>query len=313
MRKVSFFLAAFLIISLAAIAGADVVIKMKSTVNTMGVMNADVEGVEYIRADRNAVESTIKMTGGMLAMLGDMGAMKNINIDRLDKGVIWEINPKDMTYSEKPLASLKQEYEDESKKGQDDMLGEAEKYEWTIEVKTEDTPVNISGFKCKGIIATAKGVSKENPTEKTDLLFEYWYAKDVDGYDELMEYRKNYASATGMDVIQSQKEIGQVFSRFGDEFKEMFAKMEQAEGYPIKTVINVKGSQKLTQEGEDEEIDEKNVPPGMMNMMKGMMGGQEKSADGMTTLLSVTSIVESIKEQPVADGQFEIPEGFEPR
>jgi len=312
-RKVSFFLAAFLIISLAAIAGADVVIKMKSTVNTMGVMNADVEGVEYIRADRNAVESTIKMTGGMLAMLGDMGAMKNINIDRLDKGVIWEINPKDMTYSEKPLASLKQEYEDESKKGQDDMLGEAEKYEWTIEVKTEDTPVNISGFKCKGIIATAKGVSKENPTEKTDLLFEYWYAKDVDGYDELMEYRKNYASATGMDVIQSQKEIGQVFSRFGDEFKEMFAKMEQAEGYPIKTVINVKGSQKLTQEGEDEEIDEKNVPPGMMNMMKGMMGGQEKSADGMTTLLSVTSIVESIKEQPVADGQFEIPEGFEPR
>jgi hypothetical protein len=312
-RKINFFLVAALILSLAAIAGADVVIKVKSAVSTMGIMNADVEGIEYIRADRNAVESTVKMTGGMMAMLGEMGAMKNINIDRLDKGVIWELNTKDSTYSEKPLTSLKQEYEEAAQQGDDDMLGEAEKYEWTIEVKTEDTPVDINGFKCKGIIATAKGISKEDPTEKTDLLFEYWYAKDVAGYAELMEYRKNYASATGMDVIQSQKEIGQVFSRFGDEFKDMFAKMEQAEGYPIKTVINVKGSQKLTEGSEDEEIDEENVPPAMMEMMKAMKGGKEKSADGMSMLISVTSVVESIKKQPVADGQYEIPEGFEPR
>jgi hypothetical protein len=31
----------------------------------------------------------------------------------------------------------------------------------------------------------------------------------------------------------------------------------------------------------------------------------------MTTLLSVTSVVESIKKQPVDDSQFEIPEGYE--
>lgn len=312
MRRVNFYLVAALIVGLAVIAGADVVIKTQSTVNTMGWMKADVTGVEYIKTDRNATENTIKMTGGMMAMMGDTPIIKDINIDRLDKGVIWELDSKEMTYSEKPLASLKQEYAEESQEGQDDMLGEADKYEWTIEVKTEDTPVDINGFKCKGIIATAKGVSKEDPTEKTDLLFEYWYAKDVDGYDELMEYRENYAAATGMDIIQSQKEIGQVFARFGDEFEEMFAGMEKADGYPIKTVINVKGSQKMTEEGEadDEEMDKKGMPPGMMDMMKGMMGDKEKSEDGMTTLLSVTSVVESIKEQPVDDSQFEIPEGY---
>jgi len=311
-RRVSLFVSFTVIIGLAAIAAADVVIKTQSTVNTMGWMKADVTGVEYIKSDRNLTENTIKMTGGMMAMMGDMQTMKDINIDRLDKGVIWELDSKEMTYSEKPLASLKQEYAEESQKGQDDMLGEADKYDWVIEVKTENKPVDINGFKCKGIIATAKGISKEDPTEKTDLLFEYWYAKDVDGYDELMEYRENYAAATGMDIIQSQEDIGQMFARFGDEFEEMFARMEKADGYPIKTVINVKGSQKMTEEGEadDEEMDDKGMPPGMMDMMKGMMGDKEKSEDGMTTLLSVTSIVESITEQPVDDSQFEIPEGY---
>jgi len=311
-RKPNFYLVATLIIGLAAIAGADVVIKTKATVNTAGIMNADVAGTEYIRADRNATENTIKMTGGMMAMLGKMGPMKTINIDRLDKGVIWELDSKKMTYSEKPLASLKMDYDEAGQEGNDDMLGEADKYDWTIDVKTEDSPVDINGFKCKGMIATAKGVSKEDPTEKTDLVFEYWYAKDVDGYDELMEYRKNFGAATGLDIVQSQKNIGEVFARFGDEFKDMFAEMEKAEGYPIKTVITIKGSQKMVEEGEadDEEMDEKNMPSGMMNMMKGMMGGQEKSEDGMTTLMSVTSVVESIKKQPVDNSQFEIPEGY---
>jgi hypothetical protein len=311
-RKTNFYLVAILIIGLAAAAAADVVIKTKSTMNTMGFMSADVTGTEYVRADRNATESTTKMTGGMMAMMGgDKASIKTASINRLDKGLIWELNAKEMTYSEKPLASLKTDYEEEGEQGQDDMLGEADKYDWTIDVKTEDTPVDISGFKCKGIIATAKGVSKEDPTEKTDLVFEYWYAKDVDGYSELKEYRKNFAAATGLDIVQSQKDAGEIFTRFGDEFKDMFARMEKAEGYPIKTVITVKGSKKMMMQGEaDEGMDEKNMPAGMAEMMKGMMGGQEKSEDGMATLLSITSVVESIMKQPVDDSQYEIPEGY---
>lgn len=290
---------------------ADVIIKMKSSGKMMGMMEMEITGTEYVRADRSANEDITKMTGGMVAMFGgDEGTeMRDIQVYRLDKGVSWDIDLDEQSYRETPLDVYKQVMEEQAEQGDDDMMGEAEKYDWTINVETKDKPVDINGFKCKGIIATANGVSKENPEEKTDLYFEYWYAEDVKGYDELNEYRKAFAEATGVDVMAAQEGVGSMFAKFDEQFEEMFAKMEEAEGYPIKTIITIKGSGGQMEDTGDMPADDENMPPGMMEMMKGMMGGEE-SEDGMKTVFSLTTIVESIEEKSVDDSKFEIPEGF---
>jgi hypothetical protein len=292
-------------------AQADVIVKTKSSGKMMGMMEMEMTGTEYVRGDRSASEDITRMTGGMVAMFGGDEAteVRDLQIYRLDLGLSWDIDLDNKSYKETPLEVYREIMEGQAEQGDDDMLGEAEKYEWTVDIKTEDKPVNINGFSCKGIIASAKGVSKENPEEKTDLHFEYWYAEDVKGYDELNEYRKSFAEATGVDVVASQEGVGSMFAKFDEQFEQMFAKMHETEGYPIKTIINIKGSGGQMPGMGETQMDEESMPPEMMEMMKGLMGGEE-SEDGMTTVFSLTTIVESIEENPVEDSKFEIPEGF---
>jgi hypothetical protein len=310
-RKIAGFLIIALAIAMISGAQADVVVKMKSSVNTMGLMNADIQSTEYVNPDMSAMENTVDIKGGMMAMLGDVPQQKTIEIDRLDKGIRWSVDLNDTSYTEQQLATLKENMPEEEQ-GEEEIFGEAENYDWTVQVTTVDEPVDINGFKCKGITAIAKGVSKEDPKQKTDINLEYWYAKDIDGYDELMAYQKKYSEATGMDMVESQKEFGQMFGEFGDEFGDLLTKIDNAEGYPIKTVLVVKGSAQDMGDVRDEET-QKGAQPGMMEMFKGMMGqaAQPETEDGMATLFSVTNVVESIKKETVEKSIYEVPEGFE--
>lgn len=311
MRKLSVFLMLALIMVMAVLAQADVVIKMKTAVNTMGMINTDGTSTEYIRPDMSATDNSVKMSGGMMAMMGNPPDQKTIDIVRVDKGVRWEVDRNKKTYTELQLAALKEDIAGEEG-GENELFGEAENYDWTVQITTVDNPKDINGFKCKGIIADAKGVSKKDPQEKTSLLFEYWYAKDIDGYDILQQYQKNYAQATEMDLIESRKEMSQIYGKMGEDFDEIFTAMQKADGYPIRTVVTVKGSSVASGDVRDEHT-QKGARPGMMDMFKNMQGDTtgEKPGDGMVVMMSVTNEVQSIKQEPADDSKYNVPEGFE--
>ena len=304
-----------LMLSLAVLAQADVVVKQKSSFSMAGVMDMEMNGTEYVKADRNATETSTMMTGGMMAMFSDSAKeMLSTQITRLDKRVMWNVNVDDSTYSEmsfdrfKETASEEPSGEQDEEEAEADMLGDPDQYDWTAQVTSSDKPEDINGFKCKNIITTATGVSKTNPDDKAQIVFEYWYSKDVEGYDELMNYRKAYAKATGVDMMEANENTSMFFDRYGDQFKEMQDKITKAEGYPIKTVIVVKG----TQTGSAEEEDQQGTAAGMQEMMRAMMGASEPeaSADGMVTIMSISNTIESITKQPVDGSKFEVPAGF---
>jgi hypothetical protein len=308
------------VIGIAIPAQADVVVKQKSSFSMAGLMDMDMTGTEYVKADRSTNETSTTVTGGMMAMFGGQGqAMQTIEITRLDKGVAWDVKVEDSLYTERPLASIKQDMMDEESAGTQDeeeaeknVLGDPDQYDWTVKVTTTDKPVDINGFKCKGITTTADGVSKTDPKDKAQMIFEYWYSKDVDGYDELMNYRNAYAKATGVDMMEANENTAMFFDKYGDQFKEMQDKMKNAEGYPIKTTVIVKGTQPAEEAGD--ENDKQGGEPDMQAMMKAMMGAkeQEKSADGMVTIMSITNTIESITKEPVDNSKFEVPAGFQP-
>ncbi len=314
MRKSVVIFTLFALLAMFAMAQADVIVKQEAKSSAMGMMEMEIKTVEYVRADMSASEQTTLAKGGMAVMFGGADKeIKNVMVNRLDKGVMWDINIDEKSYFETRLDSYKEMIggDDEDAYTDEDEIDEEDDYEWTVDIQTKDKPVDINGFSCKGYIATAKGVSKKDPNEKSELYFEYWYSNDVEGYDELKEYGENFAKITGVDLVESQKETGKVFSQYGDEFSKIFEKMGDADGYPIKTVVTVKGAGGDTPSMDEEEMDESKMPAGVMNMMKGMMGGKDKSEDGMATLFSVTNVVTSIEKKGVEDGKFEIPEGFE--
>ena len=313
MKKLSVFLTLSLVVMIAIAAQADVVVKMKTAANTLGIMNTDGTITEYIRPDMSATENTLKISGSgpMAAVFGNQPDQVTIDIERLDKGVRWDVDVNEKLYSEMELATMKDQMAGEQG-GESEMMSEAGDYDWTTQVTNVDDPQDINGFKCKGIIATATGVRKDDPQDKTMIKFEYWFSKDIDGYDVLKEFQKNYADATGMDILESQKDIGQIFGSSENTFKEMFDAMKNVDGYPIKTVVTVRGTNIAAGDVRDEET-QKGADPGMMDMFKGMMGGAagEKSEDGLVTVATVTNEVTSIKIQDVDQTKYEVPEGFE--
>jgi len=181
-------------------------------------------------------------------------------------------------------------------------------YEWTVDVQASDDETTINGFKCKSIIGHANGVNKEDPEDKKRLTYEYWYAEDVPGLEELKSYGNNLSNATGSDMMASYQGAEQIFAQYGSQFDEMSAKMKEAKGYPIKVFILVESTKNMATLGGGQ------MPTEMEGLLGGMMGkGKKETKDGMSTQFSMTNEVQSIEDIAVDDNRFEIPEGYQKR
>jgi len=306
--KLGLIFAAILLI--AASAAADVVIKQKTAVDMMGFMNMDMDGTQYVKGDKSYTGGETKMKGGMAAMMGGGGASEFAEITRLDKGVLWHLQPDKKTYTETNLS----EFKEDMAKGQQNMPAEdddADQYDWTVKVTASDASENINGFDCKKITGDASGVKKDDPEDKVHIVYEYWYARDVAGYDELLSHYKKFGEVTGVDMMQAQHGAEQLFAKYSSQFGEMVEQMKKAEGVPIKMNIMVESTQAAEAAEEEAPADTEGMPPGMKEMLSGLMGrGQTKSEGGMAKVFSMTNEVTSITTKAVDDGQFEIPADY---
>lgn len=306
MRSNCLILIVALVMCLAVSLQADVVIKQKSSVETAGIMNIEIDGVEYIKGNKSYSGGTTRMVGGMAAMMGKGTISEFIQITRLDKEVIWNLYPQNKTYSETSLASLKQMMAkaDEAEYKEDE---EASDYEWTVDVRASDKEVEINGFKCKSVISKTTGINKEDPQDRVLLTYEYWYTKDAPGINELMDYHDKFSKATGVDIMWTQQSAEKIFDRYGPQFNKMVEKMKKAEGYPIKTVIVVESTEGVESE---EEFDEE-MPSGMEGMLESLMGKKmQKTESGMVKVFSLSNEVLSIEKKSIDNEKFEIPEGY---
>ncbi|OQX92878.1 MAG: hypothetical protein B6D58_00630 [candidate division Zixibacteria bacterium 4484_95] len=297
------------VICLAVFAQADVIIKQKTSIESSAIMNIEINGVEYIKGDKNYSSSSTNMVGGMMAMMGKKTTSEFIQITRLDKDVIWDLDPQNKTYSESSLASLQQMMAGTGQTPESENEDETSEYNWTLDVKTSDKDVEINGFKCTGIIGKATGINKNNPEDKMRLTYEYWYAKDVPGLDELEDYHNKFSKATGFDITMPRQHVQKIFNKYGSQFDKMTEKMQGVEGYPIKTVILVE-STKGVEGGEGDYGEE--MPPGMKEMLSGLSNKKQsqKSESDMIKVFSLSNEILSIEKKNVDDSKFEIPEGY---
>jgi hypothetical protein len=306
MKKIVAISLAVMALGLAASAGADVILTRKMEFEIMGIPPNEVVSTEQFQGDK--CRSVTEFVGGaMLAMTGEQPAPE-INITRLDKGVVWNFNESSKTYREVNLSDFKDIAEQAA--GLESTPDAPDKYEWTTEVKHEEKTTEY-GFDCKVIIATATGIGKENPDDKAELHYEYWVGIDFAGKEELDAYTRQYTEVTGLDLVGKNQQFKKMVGEFGAQFEKMVANFEDIKGYPIKTVITSRKSGDVSIPGmpEGEDLD-----PEAAAMMKKMMGKKEEaSEDGMQTIFSVTAEVVKISSEAVDAGVFDIPEGYTAR
>ena len=114
--KSNLLLAGIFIFCLATVSLADVVIETSTEMNMIGAGEISMAQVQYVRGDRSYDETTTQMAGGMMGMGGSQ-KMVNIQINRLDKGVGWTVNPKSKSYTEFSFDQMKGMIADTKQKG----------------------------------------------------------------------------------------------------------------------------------------------------------------------------------------------------
>lgn len=318
--KITLVLILSLLIAVAA-SDAEVVVKMAMSVDMMGMATQKSEMVQYIGSDRVCVES--KGEPSMVAAAS--GGVGSTEITRLDKGVIWTLDPKGKKYTETTLESVREMMKQFSEMDME-MPGAdtGEEYDWKVET---EGPVadNFKSFKCQRFKATATGAKKDDPEDKTVVQMEYWMGQNLTGMDEMQKYYENYAKAVGTDEAGFNAQIEQAASKYKKQFGDFFEKVKKAGGYPVKVSMVVKNSgggdmakmmgEAMAKAEEEMDEDEQEAKAKMAEMM-GKMGlspekmAKSKSEDGMTTVMAMDVEILDIKEEAVAPSVFEVPEGY---
>lgn len=162
-----------LALALAGPAGADVVIERVTRSDGLGGIGAfESTSVETTSATAQRDESSFKFTGGFMSAIQRMaGAGDTVRITRLDRSVVWLLDPEKKTYTESPL-TLRTELDRRapgapppSSERREPSDVAVTRSEFTVE--RTGAKQTINGFPCEEYLATWLVETKNQKTGET--------------------------------------------------------------------------------------------------------------------------------------------------
>jgi hypothetical protein len=277
-----------LVLLIPAVVLGDLLIEEKvSSKGAMGMWESKGMETTYIKGDKVRTDSRTTVKGMMEAMMPKPEVIET-HIVRLDRGVIWSMDPEESTYSEMSVQDMGA------------IGGEVESTMGVREItlsKTGDTRT-IAGYECEGVLIEALidvEAQGQSMTMNADALF--WAAKEDKKLKELMKLWE------GMMGLMDVRDGG-----FGSGMRALWDKFNEIEGVPLAMELTVDSPEA----GDDEQAEEmKNA----MRMMKEYMRSAGKEVDEEEEeddqhFMVVRREVVSLEEASHDDAIFEIPDGF---
>lgn len=296
---------------------------------------------ESIQGIKKHVESKVNFTGKFLSKFA--GDMKTSTIFRVDKDLIWEVNHKEKTYTERSISIPKTEEFEESSASYGGDEEEAERVsdkedesETRIvknELKVQETGEEkiINGFPCKQHIMTWLVETENIKTKersKSLMTTDLWNTPETSKTERLKEeeitFGRAYLKKLGLDMSpEEMKAFGLSFMAgiVGASGLDIKKEMSKIKGYPI--VMSVKweaASEAVSGKGEkasgqeEEEID---LSKGIGSMFGGLMNqvkkDKSKESGEMEVVFDSYTEIKSIDTSQVSKKLFEVPEGYKKR
>ncbi|MBU0507684.1 hypothetical protein KKH27_02435 [bacterium] len=306
-----------LLVLLAASANADVVRKQQTTAEFWGANEATT--TFSIAGDRSADESVTKWTRGFMKTATRGKPTESKTIVRLDKQVIWTLDPKKKTYTEMTFAEFREmlekgmaEMKEESEEGEDTATVGEDMYEWTVEDLSEPEPKRIGSYTCRNVHLVATGVNKEEANDQVVITMDTWNSEEVPGRDEIAEFYRKYAAALGLDEWALTPGLLQAATAYRQQFAALYDAFKKAPGESVQSLIEIKRHAlkgkslgKLASQAAQEELTSK-LPFG---------GGKKKKKEEAPEWVwkvrfrSTGELIEA-STNPVEAATFEIPAGF---
>ncbi|HEX7342635.1 MAG TPA: hypothetical protein VF398_00110 [bacterium] len=298
------------------ISQANVTRKHKSSSQSWGAYEST--SSDFYQADRSAQESTTQWTRGLMKTMSGGKPIESISITRLDKELVWQLDPKKKTYTEMTFA----EFRDMLKKGQEEMAeGEEEadtvqvpedQYDWTVEAKSDPNPKTINGWNCRNIHAVATGVNRGEMQDTVWIMMDAWNSLGVPGGEEIAAFHMAYLKALGLDETALTPGLTSAAMLYQKQFSALAEEMKKAPGEPVTSTIEIKRRQlvgpsigKAVGEAAKEEIMGK-LPFGKKKEKK-----PEEPRWEHKVKFSVTTELTEAAVGPVDATKFEVPTGYE--
>jgi uncharacterized protein (UPF0335 family) len=261
-------------------ASADVVLEQRTTMSGIAGIAGEGTSTLSIAGDRQRTDGTFKMKGliGKLA-----GGSETIQIVRLDKGIVWDIDRKGRSYTEMTLAQMRSQIEQgmAALSGNDDKKDQR-KFDWTLDVKNTGANEKIAGFDAKQTVVRVRGRAYDEKEKKEfliDLGLDLWLAEGIPADAEIAAFQQKFADSLGMDP-RAARGLGGFLRRYGDGFDRLSSEMRKAKGVPVRSTWSVEMPQ-ATDAGES------------------------------GVLASITTETTAIRVGPVPGTQFDLPADLE--
>ena len=265
----------FVPLALAAVAArADVVIE--ETMNTDGVAGFSLLAMQgtttrSLTADKSRTDSNVQLKSKLLNHFAGTSGPSS-QIVRLDKGVLWEVQPKDKTYTERTFADARAQMEKamqqmeaasqqaQAQQPQQQLPISADESQCSapvVESRVTGEQATIAGYQTSRQIVSLKQTCKDPKTMKScDMVWsiEEWLTAQAPGMDESKAFALNYAKAMGLDAssLQAmQSRMQNAFSQYKGTWTELMLKASEFKGYPLKSAMQMSmgGPQCTTENG----------------------------------------------------------------
>lgn len=333
--------------SLGGEARADVTIEQRMSVSgPVRLANMTGTTTTSISGDRSRTQTELRMESALMRTLA-RGAGESIEIVALGEDRIWSIDPAKKTYTETTFtaqrAALQKNIEAmrEAQGAQQQGASGVDESscEWLppeSDVKRTGARQAIAGYQAEQIVVTGTQACRDRRTSQTcqfTLTLEQWVAPDFKEAEETLRFQQAYAEKLGLSAGASRDVAEQaeaMFGRYEGIWKEIGSRMQEVEGYPVKTsfALAVGGAECEAAA----EAGARENRPSVGALAQGALGGlggllnrgrrnQEPepkeevaaapaASGGMVNLMTITSELVSVRADAVSDAMFQVPEGF---
>jgi hypothetical protein len=277
----------------------------------------------------------LKFTGAILSRLA--GSSETATITRVDRGVYWNLNTKNRTYTETPIKPLKLEPEDKPKREEKQEKPTTRITKSEFSVKKTGAVETINGFPCEEYLVTwllemedLETGSQSRSTMQTNLWTTPETAAIKKVQSEEQRFNQALAKKLASDIsLEEAKQMGLAammsMSRASQEdikkgLVQVKNEMAKIKGYPIRTVISwkVEGDSREGRTQKDAAREEPtDISSGVGGLISGLLGkavqkkAEEKVAGDQGAPFFASMIeVKSLSGDPVPSAVFEVPAGY---
>lgn len=237
-------LAFAVMLALVAPAHADVTLKER-TVSTglAGFGNGTTERTVVIAGDKSRSDDQYTYTGRFKTLAGGGKPRTQTDIVRLDREVLWSLDPSKKQYTETTFAEMRElmakgvaeMQEPENRKAAEDA-----DLTYTVDVQRTGKKEKVNGFDAENVIITVTATARGKESGQGGsyrIRMDQWLAPSVPGQAEAQAYYRRFAEKMGLDP--QMRQLSGLLAQYGEALKRAAEKMKDLQGYPVRSTTTL--------------------------------------------------------------------------